>query len=58
MQDRIAKIIKDFDSNEILSDWQGMTLRQIFSAMDTEDGVVVFRGCWSGTELDTIFKGE
>ncbi len=57
MQERIAQVIKDFDSSEILSDWYGMTLRQIMSAMEMP-GVTVFWGCWSETELDTVFFNE
>lgn len=56
MQDTIAKIIKDFDSGEVLSDWQDMTLRQILSAMEMP-GRIVFWGCWSETELSTVFRG-
>ena len=54
MFEKIAKIIKDFDESEYLSDWFGMTLRQIFEAMEAP-GVVVYWGCWTESELDTVF---
>lgn len=54
MQDIIAKIIKDFCNDDLLSDWYGMTLRQIFEAMEMP-GVIIFWDCWSDVELNTVF---
>lgn len=56
MQNIIAEIIKAFNSNEYLPDWYGMTLRQIFDAMEAP-GISVLWGCWSEDELETIFTG-
>jgi len=57
MQEKIARVIKDFDPDEVLSDWFGMTLRQILEAMETP-GVIVLWGCWSVAELNVVFIGE
>jgi hypothetical protein len=56
MQKEIAQIIKDFSQDEIISDWFGLTLRQIFSAMEAP-GITVFWGCWTEQELETVFTG-
>ena len=56
MQSKIADIIKDFSADEILSDWAGLTLRQIFNAMEAP-GIVVCWGYWSESELETVFTG-
>ncbi len=56
-QDKIAKVITDFDKDEVLSDWYGMTLHQILEAMEAP-GVIVLWGCWDQDELDTVFYDE
>ena len=43
-----------FDQDEMLYDWQGMTLEQILSAMEMP-GVIVFWGRWNEVELQTVF---
>ena len=57
MQSQIAKTIHDFSSDEVCSDWYGMTFRQILKTMDMP-GVTVFWGCWTENELDTLFFDE
>lgn len=57
IQQRIAKIIKQFSSDGIYSDWYGMTLRQILSAMEM-DCSVLYCGHLTKLELDTVFYNE
>lgn len=55
IQDKISSMLKDI--GEVPEDWQNMTLRDIFSELDRVPGYVVCWGCWSESELDTVFLG-
>ena len=55
LQNKIAKMLKEI--NELPSDWQAMTLRDIFTELDRVLGNVVFWGLWTKQELDTVFNG-
>lgn len=57
MQQRIAEVIRQFDPNEVLSDWYEMTLRQILDVVNYLPSGR-FWGCWTEDELDTVFYDE
>lgn len=50
------KIRQIFGEDEVLSDWRGLTWRQILTEIERcFPNAVIFWGCWSQGELDYIF---
>ncbi len=37
-------------------DCTGSTVREVFEGFDSEPGCMVFWGCWTEAELDTVIK--